>query len=111
MSDPKQGGEMLKLDRESYNRLLDEDLQWLELQPRTLEREHIMEVLRWEKKESVHYPSSASRLLAEALKAVEWVPEYEGQIMVCPWCDQYKEYGHWANCPRQLALDAVRLLK
>lgn len=34
------------LNRRSYNKLLSEDLQWLLAQPRTLERDHIEQVLR-----------------------------------------------------------------
>lgn len=35
-----------RLTREAYQRIVDEDLAWLEKQPRTLERDHIAAVLR-----------------------------------------------------------------
>jgi hypothetical protein len=34
------------MSRESYEKLIEENLRWLLLQPRTLEREHIAEILR-----------------------------------------------------------------
>ena len=45
--------------------------------------------------------------LQDALKAVEWVrdedlPEYDEW---CPWCGNYRRYGHVSNCPRQAALE------
>ncbi len=35
------------LNRAAYQRLVDEDLEWLLTQPRTLERDHIEQTLRW----------------------------------------------------------------
>ena len=34
------------LNRRAYQRLIDEDLEWLEKQPRSLEREHIKDIVR-----------------------------------------------------------------
>lgn len=38
----------LQLNRESFRKLLLEDVAWLELQPRTLERDHIIDILKHE---------------------------------------------------------------
>lgn len=38
---------MSELNRPAYEQLLREDLDWLLKQPRTLERDHIADVLRW----------------------------------------------------------------
>lgn len=35
------------LNRPAYERLFNEDIEWLLRQPRTLEREHIRDCLRW----------------------------------------------------------------
>lgn len=35
-----------KLTRDAYRRLIEEDLQWLMKQPRTLERSHIAEIIK-----------------------------------------------------------------
>jgi hypothetical protein len=35
-----------KMSRESYEQMIREDLEWLMAQPRTLEREHIAEIVR-----------------------------------------------------------------
>ena len=35
------------LNRPAYQQLFDEDIEWLLKQPRTLERDHIVECLRW----------------------------------------------------------------
>jgi hypothetical protein len=35
------------LNQQSYQRLVDEDLAWLAQQPRSLERAHIEDLLRW----------------------------------------------------------------
>ncbi len=35
------------LSRAGYERLFDEDIEWVEQQPRTLERDHVIQVLRW----------------------------------------------------------------
>jgi hypothetical protein len=35
-----------RLNREAYQKLIDEDVAWLEQQPRTLERDHVIAVLR-----------------------------------------------------------------
>jgi hypothetical protein len=35
----------MKLTREDYEQLIDEDLAWLERMPSSLERQHIMQVL------------------------------------------------------------------
>lgn len=37
---------MTQLNRDGYQRLIDEDVAWLEGQPRTLERDHIVAVLK-----------------------------------------------------------------
>ena len=34
------------LNREAYQKLIDEDIAWLERQPRSLERDHVIDVLR-----------------------------------------------------------------
>lgn len=34
------------LNRRAYQRLIDEDLEWLDKQPRSLEREHIKDIVR-----------------------------------------------------------------
>lgn len=34
------------LNRQAFQRLVDEDLEWLVKQPRTLEREHVAEILK-----------------------------------------------------------------
>lgn len=35
------------LNMRAYRKLFDEDLEWLAQQPRTLERDHIEDCLRW----------------------------------------------------------------
>lgn len=35
------------LNMKAYVQLFEEDLEWLSKQPRTLEREHIIDCLRW----------------------------------------------------------------
>lgn len=37
---------MMQLNRQAYQKLVDEDLEWLSKQPRTLEREHIEIIVR-----------------------------------------------------------------
>jgi len=37
----------LTLNRQAYQQLVDEDLAWLAQQPRTLERDHIEQIIRW----------------------------------------------------------------
>lgn len=36
-----------RLNRKSYARLIQEDIEWLMKQPRTLERDHIKMILKW----------------------------------------------------------------
>jgi hypothetical protein len=36
-----------KLNRDAYQKLIDEDIAWVEKNERTLERDHVIEVLRW----------------------------------------------------------------
>jgi len=36
----------MRLNKEGYQQLIDEDIVWLEKIPRTLERDHIIDVLR-----------------------------------------------------------------
>jgi hypothetical protein len=36
-----------KLNKAAFQRLVDENLEWLRKQPRTLEREHIIEIVKW----------------------------------------------------------------
>ena len=48
-----------------------------------------------------------NKRLREALGMVEWVrdedlPEYDEW---CPWCGNYRRYGHSYNCMRQAALE------
>jgi hypothetical protein len=38
---------MTNLNRQSYQKLIDEDIAWLLSQPRSLERDHIEIMLRW----------------------------------------------------------------
>ena len=38
---------MTTINREAYQQLIDEDLEWLATTPASLERAHIEEVLRW----------------------------------------------------------------
>jgi len=49
-----------KMNKESYQKLIDEDLEWLNQQPRTLERMHIADIV----KESIdfHYPKPVDNL-------------------------------------------------
>lgn len=36
-----------RLNKDAYKKLIAEDIAWLEEQPRTLERDHTIDVLRW----------------------------------------------------------------
>ena len=49
-------------------------------------------------------------LMLEALKAVEWVNDEQGDPQ-CPWCGQYKSIfaarHHAEDCPRQAAIAAA----
>ena len=36
----------MKVNREAYQKLIDEDIEWLMKQPRSLERDHIVSVLK-----------------------------------------------------------------
>ncbi len=36
----------MKLNREAYERLIAEDIAWLESMPRTLERDHVIEIVK-----------------------------------------------------------------
>ena len=36
----------MKVNREAYQKLIDEDIEWILKQPRTLERDHIVSVLK-----------------------------------------------------------------
>ena len=36
----------MKVNREAYQKLIDEDIEWLLKQPRSLERDHIISVLK-----------------------------------------------------------------
>ena len=35
----------MKVNREAYQKLIDEDIEWLSKQPRSLERDHIVSVI------------------------------------------------------------------
>lgn len=37
---------VMRLNRESFEKLISEDLEWLMNQPRTLEREHVIQIVR-----------------------------------------------------------------
>ena len=39
---------MTVINASAYRQLIDEDLEWLLSQPRTLERDHIEQILRWQ---------------------------------------------------------------
>jgi len=70
---------MYRLNKEGYSQLIEEDIAWLEKIPRTLEREHIIAVL----KASVEheYPSLSS---SDFLKSLHPGPcEEHGED--CPW--------------------------
>ncbi|MEE8262708.1 MAG: hypothetical protein V3R83_09625 [Gammaproteobacteria bacterium] len=49
------------LNRQAFNRLLEEDLEWLKGQERTLEREHIEAVIQYELDHSDHHRCSLDR--------------------------------------------------
>lgn len=40
-------GDGCKLTKQAYRDLIEEDIAWLERQPRSLERDHIIVTLRW----------------------------------------------------------------
>jgi hypothetical protein len=42
--------------------------------------------------------------LREVLIRVEWVQQFSNSRAECPWCGNYREDGHRANCSRQRAL-------
>lgn len=46
---------MIKLNTESYQKLLEEDIEWLEKQPHSLEKDHILAILKYELKELTIY--------------------------------------------------------
>lgn len=46
---------MIKLNIESYQKLLEEDIEWLEKQPHSLEKDHILTILKYELKELTIY--------------------------------------------------------
>ncbi|HAM42001.1 MAG TPA: hypothetical protein DCP69_11920 [Candidatus Omnitrophica bacterium] len=54
---------MSALNREAYQRIIEEDIGWLNTHPRTLERDHIVHVLRWSITEL--YPKSIFRTGSE----------------------------------------------
>lgn len=41
---------MIKLNIESYRKLLEEDIEWLKKQPLSLEKDHILTILKYELK-------------------------------------------------------------
>lgn len=45
-----------KLNRWGYARLIKENLEWLDKQPRTLERDHIREIVLWSVKQLYGVP-------------------------------------------------------
>ena len=51
---------MGQLNRSGYQKLIDENIEWLEQQPRTLERDHTIEVLRWSV-DAIYGPEKPSR--------------------------------------------------
>lgn len=49
-----------KLNRHAYEKMIAEDIAWLEKQPRTLERDHIVEVLRCSPDREYNRPEACS---------------------------------------------------
>lgn len=54
----------MKLNRAAYQQLVDEDLEWLSKQPRTLEREHVIQIVRQsvDREYPEHDPAELDRL-------------------------------------------------
>lgn len=58
---------MGKLTKEYYQKLIDEDIDWLLKQPQSLERDHIRTILVWSV-DALYPPTLAERLKAKGIK-------------------------------------------
>ena len=50
------------LNKKAWEKLIDEDIDWLDKQPDTLECKHIRQILEWVK---VHRPDNSEKRIAE----------------------------------------------
>ena len=58
---PAGSNEMTELNQKSWELMIDENIEWLLQQPRTLERDHIESVLRWTRKHKPKIPLTPNR--------------------------------------------------
>ena len=97
-----------KMNKESYQKLIDEDLEWLNKQPRTLERIHIADIV----KESIdfYYPKQADNLPISSV-VVSLIcdhpkderEDYHDCSVVCNKCGcVIEQYGKEINPPSPL---------
>jgi hypothetical protein len=81
------------LNKDAYERLIDEDLAWLREQPRTLERDHIEQCLQWLR---THKPDRLKNLELELEHVrsalIEW-QRAENAYAVQPATEMYGRYS------------------
>lgn len=70
----------MELTRKAYGELLAEDLEWLLLQPRTLEREHIADILRHEMRRRGE-PAQQLAICVECGRTVEFFGDHWRHIV------------------------------
>lgn len=50
----------MPINRDAHRRLIDDDIAWLETVPRTLERDHVLSILRAERRTCALYQAIAA---------------------------------------------------
>lgn len=61
-----------ELNLQAWRKLIDENIEWLLKQPRTLERDHIQSCLVWLRKNKPAPPPPPDERVAELEKEIEW---------------------------------------
>lgn len=79
------------MNSDAYRKLIDEDLEWLNKQPRTLEREHIKQIV--EDSINLYYPHLVENLAIHDVVDSACFDYVDGINMDCAKCGQPK-YRH-----------------
>ena len=82
----------MMMNRTAYQKLIDEDIEWLLKQPRTLEREHIHAILK-ESPTRLYGPEPKS-IPSRSEKYEEWERMHS---YVYTWEEWDKQYYYWCN--------------
>lgn len=85
------------MNRDAYERLIAEDLEWLLQQPRTLERDHVESIVRRSADHEYNNPPalrsrSKKQKIEDQLRASDLTAQIVGRTDV--------EYGHHESLPR-----------